>query len=411
MSQNALNPVQFRQKRLRHVSMLKLKNLQIKANNFFVWFTVHLDAKSGAIYFGDKIENDRNPIWKLKNLNKFPQKNFILRIWYSDRSIANSNSRLKLLLQADIDLDHFIYLGDVNLNYSSNKFSNFIIFEIFDNLVFCEPIDEKLPLKNQNTYKSYSNPRLESLYRFTKLKMELEQKSFKIELYKMNLESIKQSILELKESDRILNESILIYKKSIENIQLKYQEQKEFIKNYRKKSDNIVRDQIQVEKGVKIRQQELVSDLSEIFCIKKNKDNLNCILSVCLDLSKKYEETKDNEMNVALGFFVQALEMLSFILSVPLRYPVVFRSSKSVIVEFVENSNIREYALYRTTNGFESNFIYALKLLETNVIQLRFLLDPKHDFKKIEDILTHLKWMFDYLIFFAIFNCTAKRLK
>lgn len=431
MSRNALNPVQFRQKRLRHITWLKLKNLQIKASLFYVWFTIHSDEKSKAIYLSDKIQNDYNPNWKLKHLDKFSHKKFILRVWYSDRSISDSKPLLNLLLEADIDLDHFVYLGDINLNYSSNKFSNFIIFEFFDNFVFCEPIDDISLVKNKNSlrinsneqknsydlnllrrlcnfdrviqeirnksvnFKSFTNPRIETLNQYTKLKMKVEETNYNIELYKLKLENIKESILDLNEINRRLNRSILLNKNFIENIRLRCRAENEKIVNEKKKCDNLIREQILVEKVVKHRQQELVSGLSEIFFINKNRQNSNQILNVCLDISKISEEKKDNDLNVALGFFVQALDLLSFILAAPLRYPIVFRSSKSSIVEFVENGNIREYALYLNTNGSEFNFKYALKLLESNVIQLRFYLDPKHDFKKIEDFLSHLKWMFD----------------
>lgn len=435
MSHNAPNLVQLRQKRLRHISWIKLKNLQIKTNFFFVWFTLHFDERSSAIYISDKIENDRHPNWKLKNHNKFPQKKFILRVWYSDKSNTDrSNSILNLLLQADIDLDHFVYLGDVNLNFSSSEFSNFIILEFFDNFAFCEPIDYKLPVKNQNyqnlntneqkksydlsllrrlcnfdrvirenrkkadNFKSHTNPRIESLYQYTKLKMQMEEKSWNIELYKMRLDSTKQSIMDLRETNRTLNQSILLYKKNMDNMQIKCRNEHERIKSYRKNSEIIIREQIRLEKAIKTRQQELVSDLSEIFFINTAKDGSGRIINVCFDLSKKYDDTKDNELNVALGFFVQALDMLSFIKAVPLRYPMVLKSSKSAIVEFVENGNIKEYALYRTTNGFDSNFIYALKLLECNLIQLRYSLDPTFDFRKADDLISHLKWIFDNLV-------------
>ena len=83
--------IYLKQKRLRHLNVLIAKNLKIKSNRFFVWFTLHYlkeksdDQKNSnnqkAFFIRDKKENERNPKWTnlAINLNKFTNKEFILR--------------------------------------------------------------------------------------------------------------------------------------------------------------------------------------------------------------------------------------------------------------------------------------------------------------------------------------------
>ena len=84
--------IYLKQKRLRHLNVLIVKNLKIKSNRFFVWFTLHHkfdqdqqnekeEYKNKAFFISEKKENERNPKWSNLsiNLNKFTTKNFILR--------------------------------------------------------------------------------------------------------------------------------------------------------------------------------------------------------------------------------------------------------------------------------------------------------------------------------------------
>ncbi len=73
----------MKQKRLRHLNVLIAKNLKIKSNRFFVWFTLHyrIEKQHQAFFISDKKENERNPKWSnlAINLSKFTDKDFILR--------------------------------------------------------------------------------------------------------------------------------------------------------------------------------------------------------------------------------------------------------------------------------------------------------------------------------------------
>jgi hypothetical protein len=86
--------IYLKQKRLRHLNVLIVKNLKIKSNRFYVWFTLHHrvtmeqqqlgqeeNTNYKAFFISDKKENERNPKWSnlAINLSKFTNKDFILR--------------------------------------------------------------------------------------------------------------------------------------------------------------------------------------------------------------------------------------------------------------------------------------------------------------------------------------------
>ena len=47
-----------RSKRLRHVTSISAKNLQIKANKYNIWITFHSSRSSNAFYITDKSYNE-----------------------------------------------------------------------------------------------------------------------------------------------------------------------------------------------------------------------------------------------------------------------------------------------------------------------------------------------------------------
>lgn len=115
----------------------------------------------------------------------------------------------------------------------------------------------------------------------------------------------------------------------------------------------------------------------------------------------------DRENAIAVGHIAHAVQMLAMILAVPLRYPVVCRSSKSYIIEQVggvsgltgipNDREPRMLALYRQTSAPEDLFFYAVNLLNFDLVQIRLLLDStSHRTIDHSDPLVNLKWIFDF---------------
>lgn len=111
----------------------------------------------------------------------------------------------------------------------------------------------------------------------------------------------------------------------------------------------------------------------------------------------------DRENATAIGHIAQAVQILSIILAIPLRYPLICRASKSYIVENLGGNNLsadrglRMLALFRQTSAQEELFFYAVNLLNADLIQIRLLFEST-SYCNIDhsDLLVNLKWIFDF---------------
>jgi hypothetical protein len=124
----------------------------------------------------------------------------------------------------------------------------------------------------------------------------------------------------------------------------------------------------------------------------------------------------DRENAIAMGHICHCIDLIATILGVPLRYPIVYRVSKSYIVESVvsgsgssvplaENqaaavttTTPRMLALFRqASSSQEELFLYAVSLLNADLVQIRVLFDSaSHRNVDHSDLLVNLKWIFDF---------------
>ena len=114
------------------------------------------------------------------------------------------------------------------------------------------------------------------------------------------------------------------------------------------------------------------------------------------------EVTNDEQNSIALGYLVHAVQNLSNILCVPLKYPLLFRSSRSYIVEQVNEYDSRKLPLFKSNVVSGEVFFYAVSLLNINLIQLKVFTDKR--FLNLEqqnnlDLLLNLKTIFEYFTF------------
>ena len=183
------------------------------------------------------------------------------------------------------------------------------------------------------------------------------------------------------------------------------------------------------------RQKQLIRDLSRVFAIKRleqlpiattssraslqpstssqsaqHQQKLK-IINSCIRLWPSAQSNTinsssnyDRENSIAIGHVAQAAHILAAILGVPLRYPIVYRSSKSFIIEHVGmNSSSggdrepRMLALFRQASTQEELFLYAVNLLNADLVQMRVLFDnASHRNIDHSDLLVNLKWIFDF---------------
>jgi hypothetical protein len=111
--------------------------------------------------------------------------------------------------------------------------------------------------------------------------------------------------------------------------------------------------------------------------------------------------TNDQQISCALGYISHCMVLFTTILNQPLRYPIVYRSSKSVIIDSASTSandgeTVQEYSLYRASTVQEQNFNYAILLLNKNLAQLRILFDNNYKNADFNCTLGNLKWLLSH---------------
>ncbi|XP_014259994.1 UV radiation resistance associated protein [Cimex lectularius] len=122
------------------------------------------------------------------------------------------------------------------------------------------------------------------------------------------------------------------------------------------------------------RKKTLMSQLSLIYPIIQSPNGNYTIREVHLPDSEDFDGKDELMISVALGFVTHLVQMMSFFLNVPTRYPMVHFGSRSKIIDHI-SENIsdkdREFPLY--ARGKEKHlFDYGVYLLNKNIAQLRW---------------------------------------
>jgi len=128
--------------------------------------------------------------------------------------------------------------------------------------------------------------------------------------------------------------------------------------------------------SLKLRRNQLISQLSEIFPIQDTSTHLPTICHVALpsSSSEAMRERDDTDLSVGLGWSAHLTVMVSSLLGVPLRYPTLSGGSRSAIEDQILDripDKEREFPLY--AKGVERvRFEYGVYLLNKNIAQLRW---------------------------------------
>jgi len=95
------------------------------------------------------------------------------------------------------------------------------------------------------------------------------------------------------------------------------------------------------------------------------------------DLVKIHADKSDADLHATMGCFVNFLDCISRILDYPLKYPVIFKGSRSCVVNRKNNVVFPLYKLNKkSSRKGHDNFEHALRLLEENLSQLRIDCEP-----------------------------------
>ncbi|XP_033759540.1 uncharacterized protein LOC117341787 [Pecten maximus] len=148
----------------------------------------------------------------------------------------------------------------------------------------------------------------------------------------------------------------------------------------RKKRNNQTRESLIKENAqLWIRRKQLTGELAtNVYPITESKKSeQKCDLCVCgvkLPNSEEFQSQEDMMVSVSLGYVCHMVMMLSDILDIPLRYPMIHNGSRSLIRDHIHtklSEKDREFPLF--SKGKEKfQFNYGVFLLNKNISQLRY---------------------------------------
>ncbi|XP_050417874.1 UV radiation resistance-associated gene protein isoform X1 [Patella vulgata] len=415
------------QKRLRHLKSIWMRNLQCKSFNrsevskMDAFFTLHKDENSEAVYKSEKIIGSMNPSWKSFDVSFFEDKldtiskYVVIKIW------IGIGKNVKLLVDLQINLDGLMFLAD-KLQMEGVKYTpNTVIFGMFDKYFVDSKIIQTLTkqeeevenkkqlavkmlhvyLANQRrSYNSNSLTRIHTILRAVKqtqasvrrVHQHIQDKLIAAQQLDEKLAKREELLLKV---NQLGNELIWqttklqtdkdTFDRQHNTIRSRYEKLKE-----NKNNLNISRNKLdeerqtynqQREKWIKesaqllIRRKQLIGDLAtSVFPIIESEKQEMYICAVRLPNSESYQGQDEMMIAVALGYTCHLTLMISQILSLPLRYIMEFRGSRSQIRDHIHvklTEKDRDFPLYgKGKEKFQFN--YGVFLLNKNISQLRF---------------------------------------
>ena len=478
-----LNLIQKRLRHVKLISANNLK-IPLNVKKFHVWYSLHesmgKSETNKCFYISETRENDLNPKWSLLNHSKIRHENliikeFITRIWY--QNLDNTlNEEQKLLIEINVSLEGLFQLNDDYLNDTLKIAENLIVFDMFNNhyselviqsqqnqnknelILFTNSLKlqqlnrikfkqsyslallmrlnefEKViynTIKNINRLKAIIRAKFNQTSKLNELKTKKELYQQRIQLLKLECERRRTNISSLSDSNLILNDKNSAIKKSILQKQSVIQNKKKKIDDIEANNENLLIELVNLKEKMVIKQKKMIKSLSSIYPIEnvinnQNNNEINIdqqlkIANVNLPNPKFYTNNDEQQISVGLGYVCHCLLILCSILNIPLRYPIIYRASKSTIINFTqdknylnlirtansntntnqtnstnlslaESFNLQELALYRTNAVQENSFSYAVFLLNKNLAQLRILFDNYKNFD-FNNTLGSLFWL------------------
>jgi hypothetical protein len=486
----------LKQKRLRHVDLISANNLKIPKNvkKFHVWYTLHNTTTNNKqqttiFYISDKKENDLNPKWSRVNHSKIPHEHLTskqtsIRIWYTN--LDTLDQTLHLLLEMTVCFESLYQIIDEDLSKTGD---NLLVFDMFNHhysdlssqsyqielisltnslklhqlnkikfkksyqlaLIMRLNEFEKVifnTIKNINRLKTTIRSKFNQTSRINELKTKKELYLQRIQLLKTECDRKRANIFSLKDLSSNLNEKNVTIKRSILQKQVNIEAKMKKINEIKAKNENLLVELVSLKDNLICKQKKLIKSLSKIYPIEnvlKNNNNNNNnnnneinidqelkIANVFLPNSKFYLNNDEQQISVGLGYVSHCLLILCSILNIPLRHPIIYRASKSTIINYThdksflnlisgntsnvngssttittttaatssnlivnENLFLQELALYRTNSVQEASFSYAVFLLNKNLAQLRILFDNYKNFD-FNNTLGSLFWLLNH---------------
>ncbi|XP_075876016.1 UV radiation resistance-associated gene protein [Nelusetta ayraudi] len=399
------------QRRLRHLRSIAARNIVNKNGIPLLdtYFTLHLcigDRISRDFYKSEVIRDSLNPTWRSLDFGMLPDlldtsvSCFVVRIW------GGQEEQYQLLIEWKVNLDGLRYTGQQIRSRNPNE----IIFGLNDGY-YAADFDQKdqSELKKnsllqvdqssvRNSYSVFSLLRLHTAQRAIKQNQVTVQKIGKEIEEKLRTTAacterkkerecmqLRIAVLrsELQRQRKALGREIDLQQKEKSQLQKKEEafsmqqnnlkEEKEFLAKLQKECTAKREQFLKSNAQLTFRCRQLLSELSYIYPIDVANQSDYVICGVKLPNSEDFQAKDDGSVAVALGYTSHLVLMVSCLLQVPLRYPVMHKGSRSSIKDTITDrlsEREREFPLY--SRGERFHFEYGVYLLNKNIAQLRY---------------------------------------
>ncbi|VDI15397.1 Hypothetical predicted protein [Mytilus galloprovincialis] len=327
------------QRRLRHLRCLALRNLCWPGHkgkdltNLQSYFTLHTDRNVPAFYTSEKIQGSLNPTWQSFDISRYEDnistrtRFLVVKVW------VGIKDNFDLLIDWDVNLMGLVFFAD-KLQQDTVKYaSNSLIFGMFDKYFAAPEVDLTKKPELSGNMMNIDSSAVRNSYRAT------------------SVSRIYTVLRATKQTQATVNK----FHTKIEDKLLSSQE----------KSQKLSSREALIMKREQLRS-ELTWQMSRLQLAKDD-----------LDKQKNISQKKgcdDTQVAVALGYTAHMVTMMSHILDVPLRYPIVHRSSRSQIMDHIHHKltdKDNTFPLY--SKGKEKfYFNYGVYLLNKDIGQLRF---------------------------------------
>lgn len=269
--------------------------------------------------------------------------------------------------------------------------------------------------------KHSSMVKFEASSKLRELQVKKEQSLQKITLYKNQLKIAQNSIDQLKEFNKKSKIKSNHFTEKLKNQRSEFKNEKLKYEILEKSLDTQWRFLNLDELKLKKRQKQMIIELSSIFPIEQLNGTTNPVegtpttntttqgsytrnrMKIININFRSYNSSNltvknvEHQNAVVLGYIIHSITMIANILSTPLRHPVIFRGSKSFIIEQLNPESHSEFPLFKQNSSTQDSlFAHAVTLLNKNLSQLRITFD---NYKNIDtnDMLGNLKWIFENL--------------
>eukprot|EP00117_Sycon_ciliatum_P025191 scpid45847/ scgid20962/ UV radiation resistance-associated gene protein; p63 len=431
------------QRRARHLRNFNIRRLYVKDMTGLLssYFTLH-DARppNAELYRSEIVHDSLNPSWKSFDLNLVEDiampsfSTIVVRVWVSNyraqvRRKSTPAESFKLAIEWTVDLlalvyacDHLFCLGDVKDPNVRRKDPNLLLFGMFDGY-YIAPADERLSQKalaatltiptltvdKESVRESYSyhqishlntihrrlatkqykarqaycalNQRGQEMAERQNFAAQCESSSSRIDVLKQELQRQKQCLLDEQQQAESKKEKLkeracdLAERK--EQLTSSERDRQETLQHLQSRRDVLYRTGT----ALQARRCIMLKQLSIIFPIVEQARNVFCILGVPVPHAEALSSQRDEVIGVGFGYAAHLLHMMALILNLPLRYPIIYRGSTSVIRDSISDASSLaaskgECNLYPQTRASKDTvFQYGLFLLNKNISQIRFYCD------------------------------------